>query len=223
MICRCFIALGLFFVAASARADGPALVQPGALTWGASVTFTPFEYIDNGKPSGFDVDLAELLAKKIGLTSNLVSMEFKGLIPALMGRRIDVIISGMYENAQRKEVADFVSYILVGNQIVVRKGNPLKITGKTDLCGHRVAAPVGTVFETSAKQISEACKAAGKAEISMLTLAGTSTCALALVQDRADAIIVSTPTLAGLQKSRRMRTTRAARRSTTRPRWGSRC
>ena len=65
-----------------------------------------------------------------------------------------LIVSGMYINPQRLEVADMIPYLLVGNQIVVREGNPKHIDGKATLCGLNVAAPVGTVFETSAKQAS---------------------------------------------------------------------
>jgi polar amino acid transport system substrate-binding protein len=179
-------------------AQAPELAEAGKLTWGASVTFPPFEFEENGKPSGFDIDLADALAKKMGLQSAIMPIEFKGLIPALLGKRIDIIISGMYINPQRLEVADMVPYLLVGNQIVVRNGNPKHIDGKAGLCGLRVAAPVGTVFETSAKQVSADCKAAGKAEVSLLALPGTTNCALALTQDRADAIIVSTATVAAL-------------------------
>ena len=37
----------------------------GKLTWGASVTFPPFEFQQNDKPAGFDVDLVDALAKKM--------------------------------------------------------------------------------------------------------------------------------------------------------------
>jgi polar amino acid transport system substrate-binding protein len=179
-------------------AQAPELAEAGKLTWGVSVTFPPFEYQENTKPVGFDVDFVDAMAKQMGLQSNIMPIEFKGLIPALLGKRIDVIVSGMYINPQRLEVADMVPYLLVGNQIVVRKGNPKKIDGTASLCGLSVAAPVATVFEASAKDASAACKAAGKPEVSLLSLAGTTACALALTQGRADAIIVSTPTVAAL-------------------------
>jgi polar amino acid transport system substrate-binding protein len=179
-------------------AQTPELVEAGKLTWGVSVTFPPFEFQENGKPAGFDVDFVNAVAKKMDLQPNLTSIEFKGLIPALLGKRIDMIVSGMYINPQRLEVANMVPYLLVGNQIVVKNGNPKHIDGKASLCGLNVAAPVGTLFEASAKQVSADCKAAGKPEINLLSLPGTTNCALALTQDRADGIIVSTATVAAL-------------------------
>jgi polar amino acid transport system substrate-binding protein len=190
----------VLLVLALPKADAQplSLVTEKTLTIGMSPTFPPFEYVQDGKTIGFDVDLADLLTGKLDLRFTTLPIDFKGIIPALTGKRIDTIISGMYINDARKEVADFVPYLLVGNQIVVRKGNPAGLSDSMSLCGHRVSAPVGTVFEASANKTSAACEAAGKPKIEMLSLAGTTACALALTQDRADAIIVSTPTAVAL-------------------------
>jgi len=194
-------AVVLAFAIAPAGAQPLPLVSENTLTIGMSPTFPPFEYVQDGKTIGFDVDLADLLTKKLKLTFTTLPIDFKGIIPALTGKRIDAIISGMYINDARKEVADFVPYLLVGNQVVVRKGNPAGLSDKMSLCGHRFSAPVGTVFEASANKTSAACEAAGKPKIEMLSLAGTTACALALSQDRADAIIVSTPTAVALMQA----------------------
>ncbi|HSU07257.1 MAG TPA: ABC transporter substrate-binding protein [Acetobacteraceae bacterium] len=195
---RLVVTLALALLPSLGLAQKPELMNAGKLTWGSSITFPPFEYEDKGKPAGFDVDLADALANKMGLQPVLTPIEFKGLIPALLGKRIDIVISGMYINPQRLEVADFVPYLLVGNQIVVRPGNPKHIESVATLCGLRVASPVGTVFEASANQASASCKSQGKPDVTVLSLPGTTNCALALNQDRADAIIVSTGTLAAL-------------------------
>lgn len=179
-------------------AEAPQLVDAGKLTWGASATFPPFEYMQNTTPVGFDVDMVAAIAKQMKLESSIAQIAFAGLIPALEGKRIDLIVSGMYINAQRTQVIDMVPYVYVGNQVVVLTGNPKHITGKDGLCGLTVAAPVGTVFENSAKEASAACKSAGEPEINLLSLTGTVNCALALTQGRADAIIVSTPVVGAL-------------------------
>jgi polar amino acid transport system substrate-binding protein len=200
MLSRLILALASLALA-PAWAQPLPLVSENSLTIGMSPTFPPFEYVQDGKTIGFDVDLADLLTKKLKLGFTTMPIDFKGIIPALTGKRIDAIISGMYINDARKEVADFVPYLLVGNQVVVRKGNPAGLSDKMSLCGHRVSAPVGTVFEASANKTSAACEAAGKAKIEMLSLPGTTACALALTQDRADAIIVSTPTAVALMQA----------------------
>jgi polar amino acid transport system substrate-binding protein len=199
---RFVLALVLLTLAIAPAGGQPLpLVAENTLTIGMSPTFPPFEYVQDGKTIGFDVDLVDLLTKKLKLTFTTMPIDFKGIIPALTGKRIDAIISGMYISDARKEVADFVPYLLVGNQVVVRKGNPSALSDKMSLCGHRVSAPVGTVFEAAANKTSAACEAAGKPKIEMLSLTGTTACALALTQDRTDAIIVSTPTAVALMQA----------------------
>jgi polar amino acid transport system substrate-binding protein len=195
---RYVLTLVLTLCPVAAWAQAPQLVEAGKLTWGTSATFPPFEFMQNTTPVGFDVDLVAAIARQMKLESSVAQIAFGGLIPAVEGRRIDLIVSGMYINAQRTQVVDMVPYVLVGNQVVVPSGNPKHISGKDGLCGLSVAAPVGTVFETSAKDSSAACKSAGKAEINLLSLTGTVNCALALTQGRADAIIVSTPVVGAL-------------------------
>lgn len=51
-----------------------------------------------GKLTGFDIDLINALSKEIQLTPAPMPMEFKGLIPALQGKRLDIINSAMYVN-----------------------------------------------------------------------------------------------------------------------------
>src|SRR6185369_14849320 len=195
---KTIIALILAFAPGAALADDLGLVEPGKLIWGSSPTFTPFEFMRDGKPIGFDVELVEALGKRLGLASNMMGMEFKGVIPALLVHRIDIGVSGLYVTAERLQVADFIPYVLVGNQIVVRKGNPKKIADRSGLCGFKVAVPVSTAFEASAKKASEECKAAGKPEIELLSLPGSNNVALALIQDRADAALNSTATVAAM-------------------------
>ena len=190
----------LSFSSPASRAQSLPLIDRGKLNWGSAATFPPFESMDNDKAVGFDVDMMDAITAKMKLTSSMTGMEFKGLIPALLGNRIDAIVSGMYINPERSQVIDFVPYLKVGNQILVAKGNPLHIKDKMDMCGHRVAAPVGTVYEKAAQQIMADCQSAGKPALSLLSLGSTAAGALALKEGRADAIIASTPTNAALIK-----------------------
>ncbi len=59
-------------------ADAPKLVHPGELTWGSSPTFMPFEFMKDGKATGFDVDLMADLAKRIGLAEQHAGDGFRG-------------------------------------------------------------------------------------------------------------------------------------------------
>jgi len=170
------------------------LVEKGQLTFGVAATFAPFEFKDGTQLAGFDIDLIQALGKKLNLEPKAMNMEFKGLIPALQGSRVDLINSAMYINPQRSEQVDFVPYLKIGNQVVVAKGNPAKITGRDDsLCGKTIAVTLGGIQETQARQDNERCTKAGRAEVKVLTLPTAQDSALTLRQGRADAIFDSTP------------------------------
>jgi polar amino acid transport system substrate-binding protein len=193
--------MSLSVLAPSAQAQTPLpLIDAGKLTWGASVTFPPFESLADGKPVGFDIDMVEAITAKMKVQASMTTMEFKGLIPALLGGRIDAIVSGMYINPERSQVVDFIPYLRVGNQLLVVKGNPEHITTVDDLCGHRIVVPVGTVYEKEAQAHAADCQTGGKPALTVITLTSTAVGALAIKEGRADVLIASTPTDAALIK-----------------------
>jgi len=169
------------------------LIESGKLTYGTAASFAPFEFTRDSKPTGFDIEFAAAIAAKMGLQPNIMNMEFKGLIPALQGKRVDIINSAMYINPQRAEQVDFIPYMRIGNEIVVQKGNPHKIKSRDDLCGLRVAVTLGAIEETYAREVAKNCLTAKKQEPQIITLPTAQDSALSLRQSRADALFDSTP------------------------------
>lgn len=170
----------------------PAMVSAGKLSYGVAATFAPFEYTVDGKLTGFDIELVEAIGKVLKLAPEPLNIEFKGLIPALQGKRVDIINSAMYINPARSEQVDFVPYMKIGQQIVVKKGNPSGIKGRDDLCGHKVAVTLGGIQETYARQDAERCKVASKPELTVLTFPTAQDSGLSVRQGRADAYYEST-------------------------------
>ncbi len=171
----------------------PSLVNNGKLTYAVAATFAPFEYQENGKLVGFDIEMINLISERMGLEPNPMNMEFKGLIPALQGKRADIINSGMYIKPERAKVVDFIPYMRVGNQLVVAAGNPKKVNSQADLCGLKIAVTLGGFQEGLAKEQGKKCVAAGKTSTQVLTFPSAQDAALSLKQGRADAIFNSTP------------------------------
>jgi polar amino acid transport system substrate-binding protein len=170
------------------------LVSSGNLTYGVAATFAPFEFQENGQLTGFDIDFGAAVAKAMGLTPSPLNMDFSGLIPALQGKRIDIINSAMYINPTRAKQVDFVPYMRIGNELVVRKGNPKDISGRgLDLCGKTAAVTLGGIEQTYATEDSQKCTAAGKPAINIMTLPTAQDSALAVSSGRADVYYDSTP------------------------------
>lgn len=137
-------------VSASASPQGiktpTTLVKPGTLTFLSDTTYPPQESIDpaSNKAVGFDVDVANAVAAKMGLTATIVTADFSTIIDALLAKKGDAIISAMSITPERSKKVTFVGYFTAGQSILVKKGNPLSITKLADLCGKKVAVQVTT-------------------------------------------------------------------------------
>ena len=119
---------------------------------GTNADFAPFEFQDvSGKEyQGFDMDLIRAIAKEMGYQADIQNINFDGLIPAMESGNLDVIISGMSINDERKQKVDFSEpYYKSGLTIVVKKDNTA-INKFNDLAGKKVAVQIGT---TSAKEV----------------------------------------------------------------------
>ena len=135
-----------FLLAAAALGLGAASVhaQDNVLRVGTDATFPPMEYVDNGKRTGFDIELVEALAKAIGKQVEWVDIDFKGLIPGLVSKRFDMAVSAIYITDERKKVVDFTDSYYAGGLVVMVKDSNAGIKKVADLDGKKVSVQVGT-------------------------------------------------------------------------------
>ncbi len=113
------------------------------LTVATDTAFVPFEFKQDGKYVGFDIDLWAAIAAEAGLDYALQPMDFNGIIPALQTGRVDVAIAGMTIKAEREKVVDFSHpYYRTSVRILVRADSD--IAGPADLAGRTVAVKTGT-------------------------------------------------------------------------------
>ena len=114
-------------------------------------TFPPLEFVQNGKRTGFDIELIEAMAKLMNKQVQWVDIDFKGLIPGLLANRFDVAASGIYMTDERRKVVAFTdSYYQGGLAILVKKDNKT-INQPEDLAGKKVSVQVGTKSVTFLK------------------------------------------------------------------------
>jgi polar amino acid transport system substrate-binding protein len=131
---------------AEARAALPDSVkQSGTLITGTDPTFEPMTFKRGAVYAGLDVDLAEAIAGKLGLTVTWQTVGFGDLLDQVQKHTIDMSISSMFDRSVRQKKADFVNYLNAGTSIVVPKGVG-DIGSMPGLCGRRVAAQPDTVF-----------------------------------------------------------------------------
>ncbi len=126
-------------------------IAPGVLTVGTSPDFAPYEFYhinENGDPelAGFDIALAQRIADDLGLTLNIVPIDFDGILMELQNDNIDLGISGFSPSPERAEVFDFSENYYVGGQsFCIRVADKDKYTSFEDFDGLPVGAQNGSI------------------------------------------------------------------------------
>jgi polar amino acid transport system substrate-binding protein len=124
-----------------AGADTPReLASRGELRWGGDLQGgAPYVYEDEkGELRGFEVDIASVLARRLGVKARFVQHDWSNLIPALERGDFDIALNGIEDTpARRERVLVSVPYFVFGETLAVRKGAAYR--SLDDLRGKRVA------------------------------------------------------------------------------------
>ncbi|MFF7710785.1 transporter substrate-binding domain-containing protein [Pseudomonas sp. NPDC007930] len=145
-----------------------AFQQPGKIIAGSDITFFPYEYMDNNKPAGFDIELLDGIAKSLGRTAENLDTRFPNLITGLQGGRFDVTNSSMYITAERVKVIDMIPYLKSGEALLALKGGEFQPKVPEDLCGHKVGSMGATSWLQQLHKLSdEYCVKNGKKPIEL--------------------------------------------------------
>ncbi len=126
----------------------------GVLRVGLEAGYLPFEMADKkGNFIGFDVDMAKEMAKAMGVKLEIVNTAWDGIIPALVTKKFDIIMSGMTVTQERNLKINFADpYIIVGQTILLNKKHEGKIKSYKDLNDpkYTVTSKLGTTGESCA-------------------------------------------------------------------------
>jgi len=127
--------------------------EAGEVSFAMSGGYPPFNfYNDNNKLVGFDVDVANEVAKRIGVNFKPVTTEWSGIIEGLRSGVYDGILGSMAVTQKRLEVVNFSTpYYYSGAQLLVKKGAPF--TAPDQLKGKIIGVVTGTTFATDAEKL----------------------------------------------------------------------
>ena len=116
--------------ASGSAAAGPSLVHPGKLTVCTNIPYEPFQFKDaSGKVVGFDVDIVDLAAKKLGVTQDIVDIDFAVIKSgaAMAAKKCDVAAAGMTITPERQQNIDFSEpYFDATQALMAKKGTGAK-------------------------------------------------------------------------------------------------
>ena len=108
------LSMGTVAFAEEATTSGAREVE-GIIKVGTCADFAPFEYMENDKLLGFDIDLMNYIAARIGYGVEFVNMSFDKLIPAVISGEVDCAISAITATDERESVVDFTRPYLAAN------------------------------------------------------------------------------------------------------------
>jgi polar amino acid transport system substrate-binding protein len=138
----------------SGESGGVTLVKAGALTTCTHLPYPPFQSKDaSGKVVGFDVALVDLVAKKLGVTQQIVDTPFEGIKSGqdLNTGKCDLAAAGMTITDERKKVLNFSDpYFDATQALVALAGKPYRTLA--DLNGKRLGVQGETTGEAYVRE-----------------------------------------------------------------------
>ncbi|MDI3534695.1 MAG: polar amino acid transport system substrate-binding protein [Thermosediminibacterales bacterium] len=128
--------------------------KAGKLVAGLDDAFPPFGFRnDKNELVGFDIELGNEIAKKLGVEMEWVPTQWSGVILSLKSKKFDIIMSGMSITDERKKEVNFTEpYIATGQVLVIKSDNNL-IKSKDDLKDKVVGTQLGSTGEEAAKKL----------------------------------------------------------------------
>ena len=129
----------------------------GTLRIAMEGTYPPFNFKDqkSGQLSGYDVDVARLIAAKMGLKAEFVATEWSAILAGLGAGKYDVIVSQVGITPKRQEAFDFSTpYTYSSPQLIVRKDEKASYASLDSLKGKKLGVGQGSIFEQQAKAVA---------------------------------------------------------------------
>ena len=125
----------------------------GTIVNGIEAQNPPFEYIDNGKIVGFDIDITNKFAEHLGVKAEFIDTAWSGVIPSLYTKKFDMIWSAMTITEPRKQAVSFSKpYASDQVEFIVRAGET-RIKEFKDLDGLVLGTQLNSAAEFQAKEM----------------------------------------------------------------------
>ncbi len=169
-----------------------AIKKSGVIQVGVDATYAPNEYKDSsGAAVGWDIDLFNAVAKKLGVKAVYNIAGFDTIIPKIVNGQYDVGVSSFTDTTDREKQVNFVDYYSAGILWASPAG---KTVDPNNACGLKVAVETGTVEqEDDVPGKSTACTKAGKKAIQILKYDTQTQANNAVILGQADAMSADSP------------------------------
>nr|WP_275695687.1 transporter substrate-binding domain-containing protein [Fredinandcohnia sp. SECRCQ15] len=135
--------------------DGMKLVEKDTFTFASSGEYNPFSVTDgNGVMTGFDIEVAEAIAKELDLEPDQKRFKFNSIVEGVKTGRFDAAVASHTINEERLEQVDFTTpYYYSGPQIFVRPDSDVQ--SLDDLKDLEIAVSKGSTYAKTAQEVTD--------------------------------------------------------------------
>jgi polar amino acid transport system substrate-binding protein len=148
----CVLVLALLPVAGASARNLEEIKQSGSVKIATEGATPPFNYFEDGKLTGFDVELGNAIGKQLGVQVEWVTLPFDSLLVALDQDRYDFVVAGHGITPERLKAVDFSDpYVCSGAAVVAKQGGA---RSAADLAGKKIGVQVGTTYLAAVEKIS---------------------------------------------------------------------
>jgi ABC-type amino acid transport substrate-binding protein len=126
--------------------------QRGSLRVAVDFGYYPFSGIRQGQPIGYDIDLAQAIAQKLGLRAEFVASNLDSIYDDLANHKADIAVSALPYAPEQGWRAGFSTFYFNAGQVLV-VAQDSAIAGQADLHGKTIGAPLGSDADTYARKL----------------------------------------------------------------------
>ena len=204
-------AAALLVVLASTTAAAPAraettlqrILASKTLTVGTEAAFPPFEFMQDGKITGYGKDSLDAVVADLGVELTQLDVPFQGILAGLDAKKFDFVATSVGVTPERATKYAFTFPIAVSSEVIVKRADETALASVKDLEGKTVGTQLGTTTEQEARKADAALKAAGGKGFADLKLYPSFPEAYqALAGGELDAVVQSGPNAAVLVKEK---------------------
>jgi polar amino acid transport system substrate-binding protein len=151
--------------AALARTAGAATLAEikarGTIVVATEDDFKPFEFVQDGKPTGYDTELLELFRKTAGFKVQQEIIPWTGLLPGVSTGKYDAAVTAALITAEREKFLDFCSPIAEATDFYVKRKADTSIKSVKDLAGKKCGVQAGSAMLAALPELEEMLKPSG--------------------------------------------------------------
>jgi len=138
-----------------------AITKRGFMTVATEDDYRPFEFMNDGKPTGYDQELLEMMKKKTGLDFHQDIIPWTGILPGVTNGKYDAAVTAILVTAERIQALDFTSPVAASVDYYLKRKGDAKITSIKDLSGKPLGVEAGSAMLKLLPQLEDMLKATG--------------------------------------------------------------